>query len=173
MILHDSETGRSIPSRCLAFAISRLTSTPGPIIPNSDFANRPICVPCGRFPTDGSPRPLQSQERWPRHRGMKRGRGNETGTQLDIRCDQRLASGLCGATKIVMSYLRGCATKLGHFNGAASHPWVAWRADGVVGEAASNSGGDWTLLVLMFFARPSWRWMSGNERERTVISRAL
>ena len=49
-----------------------------------------------------------------------------------------------------MTYLRGCATVLRRFNGVACRVWGAWRADGVVGEAALNSGGEWTLLVLMF-----------------------
>jgi hypothetical protein len=69
-----------------------------------------------------------------------------------------------------MSDLRGCATESRRFNGAASHAWGAWRADGVVGEAASNCGGDWTLLVLMFFARPSTLWMSAIARSLAVRS---
>jgi hypothetical protein len=69
-----------------------------------------------------------------------------------------------------MSDLRGCAKESRRFNGAASHAWGAWRADGVVGEAASNCGGDWTLLVLMFFARPSTLRMSASAPSLAVRS---
>ncbi len=49
-----------------------------------------------------------------------------------------------------MSYLRGCATELKRFNGAASHAWGAWRARGVGGGDASDDGHDLTLFVFMF-----------------------